>query len=69
MTDSTTSKRFTISLDAQEYEALRALAQAQRPPLSLQYTVRLAIRRILDKHEGQAITVVAANPSAKRSKR
>lgn len=69
MSDPTTLKRFTVSLDAQDYDALCALAQAQRPPLSLQYTVRLAIRRFLDEHEGQAITLVAANPSAKRSKR
>jgi hypothetical protein len=44
-------KRFTISLDAGDYEALRKLAEAQRPPLPLQYVVRLAIRRFLDQPE------------------
>lgn len=42
-------KRFTISLDAEDYEALRKLAEAQRPPLPLQYIVRLAVRRFLDQ--------------------
>lgn len=45
-------KRFTISLDASDYDALRRLAEAQRPPLPLQYMVRLAIRRLLDQPEG-----------------
>lgn len=65
----TTLKRFTVSLDANDYEALCTLAQAQRPPLSLQYAVRLAIRRFLDEHEGRAITLAAATPLAKGSKR
>lgn len=64
-----TIKRFTISLDTGDYEALCALAQAQRPPLSLQYTVRLAIRRFLDEHEGRAITLAPANQPARRSKK
>ncbi|MDA8120183.1 MAG: hypothetical protein M0Z85_09150 [Gammaproteobacteria bacterium] len=42
-------KRFTISLDAGDYEALRKLAEAQRPPLPLQYVVRLAVRCFLDQ--------------------
>lgn len=69
MPDPTTLKRFTVSLDAEDYEALCALAQAQRPPLSLQYTVRLAIRRFLDENEGRTITLTAVNPPAKRSRR
>lgn len=69
MSDPTTLKRFTVSLDAEDYEALCALAQAQRPPLSLQYAVRLAIRRFLDEHEGRAITLTPAHAPAKRSRR
>lgn len=49
MARSQQSKRFTISLDARDYEALRRLAEAQRPPLPLQYVVRLAVRRFLDQ--------------------
>jgi len=69
MPDPTTLKRFTVSLDAGDYDALCALAQAQRPPLPLQYAVRLAIRRFLDEYEGRAITLTPANAPAKRSKR
>jgi hypothetical protein len=69
MSDSASLKRFTISLDAGDYEALCALAQAQRPPLSLRYTVRLAIRRFLDEHEGRAITLVPTSQLARRIKR
>lgn len=48
-------KRFTVSLDVEDYEALRKLADAQRPPLPLQYVVRLAIRRFLDQPEGMLL--------------
>jgi hypothetical protein len=48
-------KRFTISLDATDYDDLRKLAEAQRPPLPLQYVVRLAIRRFLDRPEGSLL--------------
>ena len=64
-----TFKRFTVSLDTGDYDALCALAQAQRPPLSLQYTVRLAIRRFLDEHEGRAITLAPASQAVRRGKR
>lgn len=52
MQQTKTLKRFTVSLDSGDYEALRELAEAQRPPLPLQYVVRLAIRRFLDQPEG-----------------
>ena len=47
-----TLKRFMVSLDAEDYAALRALAEAQRPPLPLQCLVRQAIRRFPDQPEG-----------------
>jgi hypothetical protein len=65
----TTLKRFSVSLDAQDYDALCALAKAQRPPLALQFAARLAIRRFLDECEGRTITFTPANAPAKRSGR
>lgn len=53
-------KRFTISLDTDDYVALRAFAEAQRPPLSLQYVVRLAVRRFLDQHEDSVLELKPA---------
>lgn len=55
-------KRFTISLDAGDYDALRKLAEAQRPPLPLQYVVRLAVRRFLEQPGGMLLNS-AANES------
>lgn len=48
MARSTPPKRFTVSLDVGDYEALRKLAESQRP-LLLQYVVRLTGRRFLDQ--------------------
>ncbi|MHB8388897.1 MAG: hypothetical protein ACYDBH_04850 [Acidobacteriaceae bacterium] len=56
-------KRFTISLDTGDYEALRKLAEAQRPPLPLQYVVRLAIRRFLDLPESLLLKPAAGDKS------
>lgn len=69
MSHSASQKRFTVSLDAQDYDALRARSQGQRPRLSVQYIVRLAIRCFLDEHEGRVITLVPVNDLAKWSKR
>ncbi len=56
-------KRFTISLAAEDYEALCKLAEAQRPPLPLQYVVRLAVRRFLDQPEGHVFKPVEIHRS------
>lgn len=57
------SKRFTVSLDSKDYEALRTFAESQRPPLSLQYVVRLAVRRFLDQHEDSVFELKPAETS------
>ncbi|MBK6897618.1 MAG: hypothetical protein IPH06_13630 [Alphaproteobacteria bacterium] len=38
-----------------DYEALCKLAESQRPPLPLQYVVRLAVRRFLDQPEATVL--------------
>lgn len=44
-------KRFTVSLDAGDYKALRALAEGKnRPPRTLQYVVSVAIKDLLNRH-------------------
>ena len=43
-------RRFTVSLDERDYKALRKLGEIQKPPLNLQYLVRLAVRNLLDQH-------------------
>ena len=48
-------RRFTISLEASAYEELKQIAASQRPPLTLQYTVRYALLRFLDENRGQQL--------------
>lgn len=40
-------KRFTVSLDKEQYEQLRRLAAEHKPPLSLQYLTRYALTHFL----------------------
>lgn len=61
--DMTTSKRrFTVSLDQQDYDALRVLAEGQRPPLKLQYMVELAVRNLLDQHGSNQLSLGLKRP-------
>lgn len=48
-------KRFTVSLEPAEYEALRQIAESSRPPLSLQYVVRYALQRFIDENRGKRL--------------
>ena len=48
-------KRFTISLEASDYDALRVLADGHRPPLSLQYVVNVAVKDLLEKHTARQL--------------
>lgn len=57
MPKTTEMKRFTVSLEPRNYEALRRIAESHRPPLSLQYVVRHALQDFLDRHEGRQLTL------------
>lgn len=56
------SKRFTVSLDPADYAALRALGEAQKPPLNLQYLLRLAVKNLLDQHATKQLTFPLDRP-------
>lgn len=49
-------KRFTVTLDEADYVALRELGEAQKPPLNLQYLVRLAIKNLLEQHANEQLS-------------
>lgn len=49
-------KRFTVSLDSEDYEALRALADGHRPPLTLQYVVSVAVKNLLERHAAKQLS-------------
>jgi hypothetical protein len=55
-------KRFTVSLDAADYERLRALAAEHRPPLSLQYVVNYAIQEFLARADEAPLDVDLGDP-------
>lgn len=49
-------KRFTVSLDSNDYAELRALAEGHKPPLKLQYVMGVAVRLLLDRHASRQLT-------------
>ena len=48
-------KRFSVSLEADEYAELCRITQSHRPQLSLQYVVRYALQRFFDEHKGKQL--------------
>lgn len=61
MTKPEGKKRFTISLDASDYDALRSLADGHRPPISLQYVVNVAVKDLLEKHAARQLDLPLDN--------
>lgn len=49
-------KRFTVSLDVEDYESLRAIADEHRPPLKLQYVVNVAVKNLLERQAAKQLT-------------
>ena len=52
----THQKRFTVSVDQADYDALQELAQSVSPPVNLQYLMRLAVRNLLDQHAAKQLS-------------
>ncbi|TPI78517.1 ribbon-helix-helix protein, CopG family [Mesorhizobium sp. B2-8-9] len=50
MTRLTHQKRFTVSIDRADYDALQELGRSANPPVNLQYLIRLAVRNLLEQH-------------------
>lgn len=49
-------KRFTVSLESGDYDALRAIADHHRPPLKLQYVVNVAVKNLLERQAAKQLT-------------
>lgn len=49
-------KRFTVSLDTGDYEAMRLIADGHSPPLKLQYVVNVAVKNLLERHAARQLT-------------
>lgn len=51
----TQKKRFSVSLDMEDYKALKRMADAQKPPLSLQYLISYALNEFIDGHKDKQV--------------
>ena len=50
-------KRFTVSVDQADYDALLELGRSASPPVNLQYLIRLAVRKLLEQHSAQQLVL------------
>lgn len=58
----TMRRRFTVSLDRVDYDALRELAAAQKPPLKLQYMVELSVQNLLSEYANNQLNLELRQP-------
>lgn len=65
----TAIKRFTVTLDEEEYRMLSSLAHGHKPPLTLQYVVRFAIHELLEKADDPQSRPDLADPVSERTRR
>jgi hypothetical protein len=56
------TKRFTVTIERADYDALCELGARHRPPLRLQYLVSLAVRRLLDETGDGQLMLHLVNP-------
>ena len=62
-------KRFSISVDEQDYRRLKALAQSRKPKLSLQYVVNFAIQELLRRADDPQLRLSLGDPLESRNRR
>lgn len=55
-------KRFSISLDEQDYRRLKTLVESSKPRLSLQYVVSFAIQELLRQVDDPQLRLSLGNP-------
>lgn len=60
------TKRFSVSLDKEDYDQLRLMAGEHKPPLTLQYVVRFAVQRLLDSADDPQLLLDLGSPLRER---
>ena len=55
-------KRLTITLARRDYDALSALKERHKPPLSLQYVINYAIQRLLEESKNPQLILKMGDP-------
>ena len=60
-----TTKRFSVTLDILDYEALVALGEKHKPPLKLQYLVSFAVQQLLRDARDPQLVIKMGDPLAR----
>lgn len=55
-------KRFSVSLEEEDHERVRALAKDHKPELSMNYVVEYAVREFLEKAENPQLALRLRDP-------
>jgi hypothetical protein len=58
MTKRPQMRRLSVSPEPNEFAELRLIAQASRPPLSIQFVARYALQGFLDEHRGKQLQLL-----------
>lgn len=58
------TRRFTVTLNEDDYERLRELAEKRRPALSLQYVTEYAVQLLLRAADEPEVAQAMGNPLA-----
>lgn len=58
------TRRFSVTLNEDDYERLRELAEKRRPALSLQYVTEYAVQLLLKLADEQDVAQTIGNPLA-----
>jgi hypothetical protein len=57
-----TKKRYSVSLEQEDYERLRRLADGHKPRLTMQYLTEYAVRLLLERAEDPQGRLELADP-------
>lgn len=55
-------KRFSVSLEEEDHERVRALAKDHKPELTMSYVVEYAVRQFLERAEDPQLALRLRNP-------
>jgi len=61
-------RRFTVSLEEEEYDRLKEIADRHRPRLSLQYVVQYAIQHLLRDAQDPRLVLRLGDPLRRERK-
>ena len=66
---STKKRRFTVTLDVNTHDRLKALVNSHDPPLTLNYGVKYAVKLLLERAEDPQAVFRFADPTHRKDER